>query len=150
MEAGETFNIEMGAYVENGRLDEHIGQTYIFHHRVQCVRTTGTKYRLRRHVITQDTWTDNGTVRKTEIDGSNSDVDKNWASDRDYYIKEYDSLAWVKETDVTADEWEDCWYEVMSFHPETTKTEGDDLAETNLTALPYYGNAPMGTEYNAE
>lgn len=150
LEAGETLNLEMGAYVENGRLDEHIGQTYIFHHRVEVRQDDGTKYRLRRHVITQDTWTDNGTERKTEIDGSNSDVDRGWAGDRDYYIKEYDSLAWVKEADVTADEWEDCWYEVMSFHPETTKTEGDDLAETNLTALPYYGNAPMGTEYKEQ
>lgn len=150
LEAGETFNIEMGGYVENGRLDDHIGQTYIWHHRVELRQEDGTKYRLRRHVITQDTWTDNGTERKLTIEGSNSDVDKGWPGDKTYYVKEYDSLAWVKEADVTANEWEDCWYEVMSFHPETTKTEGDDLAETNLTALPYYGNAPMGTVWNED
>ena len=150
LEAGETLNLEMGAYVENGRLDEHIGQTYIFRHRVELRQDDGTKYRLRRHVITQDTWTDTGTNRTTTINGSNSDVDKNWASDRDYVIKEYDSLEWVKQSDVSPYEWEDCWYEVMSFHPATTKTEGEDLAETNLTALPYYGNAPLGTVYNEE
>lgn len=148
LEAGESLSLEMGAYVENGRLDEHIGQTYIFRHRVEVRQDDGTKYRLRRHVITQDTWTDNGTKRAILIDGSNSDVDKTWAGDRDYYIKEYGTLEWVHEDEVSPQAWEDCWYEVMTFHPETTKTEGEDLAETDLTALPYYGNAPMGTTFD--
>ena len=150
LEAGETLRLEMGGYVDNGRLDDHIGQTYVFRHRVEIRQDDGTKYRLRRHVITQDTWTDNGTERKTVIDGDNFDVDKNWPGDKDYYIKEYDSLAWVREVDVTANEWEDCWYEVMTFHPETTRTEGEGLAPANLTALPYYGNAPLGTVYNSD
>ena len=150
LEAGETISIEMGGYVENGRLDEHIGNTYVFHHRIELTQDDGTLYRLRRHVITQDRWTDTGTERKTTIDGSNSDVDKTWAGDMDYYIKEYDTMEWVEEGDVTANEWEDCWYEVMSFHPSTTKTEGDNLATANIDALPFYGHAPMGTRYDAE
>lgn len=150
LEAGETLSLEFGAYVENGRLDEHIGQTYIFHNRVEIVHQNGDKYRLRRHVITQDTWTSTGTKRATKIDGSNGDVDKGWPGDKDYFIKEYNSLAWVKESDVSADEWEDCWYELMSFEPSTTATEGDQLADVTLTALPYYGDAPMGTVYNDE
>ena len=79
LEAGETLSIEMGGYVENGRLDEHIGNTYVFHHRIEVESDSGTKYRLRRHVITQDRWVESGTERLTTIDGSNSDVDKTWA-----------------------------------------------------------------------
>ena len=150
LEAGETLSLELGAYVENGRLDEHIGQTYIFHQRVEIEHANGDKYRLRRHVITQDTWTSTGTKRATKIDGSNGDVDKGWPGDKSYFIKEYNSLAWVKESDVSANEWEDCWYEVMSFIPATTATEGEELADVTLSSLPYYGNAPMGTVYNDE
>ena len=149
LEAGETLSLEF-EHVENGRLDEHIGQTYIFHNRVEIEHQNGDKYRLRRHVITQDTWTSTGTRRATKIDGSNGDVDKGWPGDKDYFIKEYNSLSWVKESDVSADEWEDCWYELMSFEPSTTATEGEQLADVTLTALPYYGDAPMGTVYNDE
>ena len=157
LEAGEEISIEVGAFVKNGYVENHIGQTHVFRHRIEVTDQDGERYRLSRPVITMDVFDDGtGLSRLYLIDGGSSKVDGSWAGNKIYFPKGYGELEWVKLGDMPGGEldaeWMGAFYEIMGMHPETTKNEGEDLADMNISQLDpeETGYNPLGTEWNED